>query len=169
VGVKSPSTILDYFSYFEASYLIQLVPRFSWSAKSQAVSPKKLYIVDSGLIRTGSISFSGDKGALLENFVFLELRRSTTDLYYFSERDCECDFIVHSHASKPVCVQVCWKLSADNEARELKGLETAMDFFGLTTGYIITSDTEDTILRNGKTIKVVPAYFPFLFARVTTS
>jgi predicted AAA+ superfamily ATPase len=158
VGVKSPSTILEYFSYFEASYLIQLVPRFAWSAKSQAVSPKKLYIVDSGLIRTGSVSFTSEKGSLLENFVYLELRRRTDDIYYFSEKEYECDFVVHPHGGGPVCVQVCWNLDKDNEERELRGLESALDFFGNATGYILTSSASDTIIMHGKTIQVIPAY-----------
>jgi predicted AAA+ superfamily ATPase len=43
-GVKSPSTVLEYFSWFEAAYLIKLVPCFAWSVKAQSLSPKKLYI-----------------------------------------------------------------------------------------------------------------------------
>jgi len=47
--VKSASTILEYFSYFESACLIHLVPRFSWSPKAQTLSPQKLYIVDPAL------------------------------------------------------------------------------------------------------------------------
>lgn len=158
VGVKSPSTILEYFSYFESAYLIQLVSRFSWSPKAQSLSPKKLYIVDSGLIRTGSVSFTKDMGSLLENFVFLELRRLTKDILYFSEKDCECDFIVDSHSNTSICIQVCRTLTADNQSREIKGLLVALAFFNVTEGFIITADTKDTILQDGKKITVVPAY-----------
>lgn len=141
-----------------------MVPRFAWSAKSQALVPKKLYIVDSALIRTGSVSFSPDRGSLLENFAFLEFRRHTTDIYYFSDKVVECDFIVHPHGTGSLCAQVCCTLDADNEERDLKGLETALERFGLDFGYIITSGSTDTILRNGKTIHVVPAY-EFDFSR----
>ena len=61
------------------------MPRFSWSPKSQALAHKKVYMIDPGLIQTGSVSFSPDRGAFLENFVYLELRRHTADLSYFSE------------------------------------------------------------------------------------
>jgi Predicted ATPase (AAA+ superfamily) len=158
VGVRSPSTILEYFSYLEASYLVQLMPRFAWSAKSQSLSPKKLYVIDSGFIQTGSVSFSPDRGSLLENFAFLEFRRHTDDIYYFSERDRECDFVVHPHGGKPVCAQVCRELNSDNEERELSGLESAMEFFDLANGFILTANQTDTILRNGKTIHVVSAH-----------
>jgi len=165
VGVKSPSTILEYFSYFESAYLIQLVPRFSWSPKAQSLSPKKLFIIDSGLIRTGSLSFSKGLGSLLENFVFQELRRVTKDIYYFSEKDCECDFIVHLHSGAPLCMQVCGVLSVDNQAREIKGLVAALVFFDVGEGFIITADTSDVILVDGKKITVVPAYeFDFMLS-----
>jgi len=156
-GVKSASTILGYFSWFEAAYLIQLVPSFSWSPKASSLAPKKLYIIDAGLIRTGSVSFSPDQGALLENFVFCEIRRVTDDIHYYADKTSECDFVVNSHG-RPVCLQVCRQLTVDNEAREVQGLVAALDFFNLTEGYIVTADTADTILKDGKKITVVPAY-----------
>jgi len=154
IGVKSPTTILDYFSYFEAAYLVHLVPRFSWSPKAQALAPKKLYIVDPGLIRVGSVSFTQNAGALLENFVYQELRRITDDIYYFSENGRECDFVVHLHSGKPQCIQVCRELTLDNETREVQGLLTALDFFSVSEGYIITADTTDQIHVHGKKIVV---------------
>jgi Predicted ATPase (AAA+ superfamily) len=157
-GVKSPSTVLEYFSRFETSYLLQLVPRFDWSVKAQSLSPKKLYVSDSAFIRSGSVSFSPDRGALLENFVFCEARRRTTDIFYFSDGTRECDFVVNPHGGSPVCVQVCMALNTENEGREIEGLEAALAFFGISSGYIITADSVDTILRNGRTIRLLPAH-----------
>jgi predicted AAA+ superfamily ATPase len=158
-GVKSPTTVLEYFSYFEAAYLISLMPCFSWSSKASASAPKKLYIADSGLIQTGSAAFSGNLGALLENFVFNTLRTETADLYYFSGKSGgECDFVVNPRQKKPVCIQVCRDLTPDNEEREIAGLLGALDFFGSDEGLILTRDTEDTIMAKGKTIRVLPAW-----------
>jgi predicted AAA+ superfamily ATPase len=137
---------------------MKLVPRFSWSAKVQSLAPKKLYIVDPGLIHTGSLSFTKNSGALLENFVFQELRRVTDDIYYFSEKDGECDFIVHPHAGAPLCIQVCRELTQDNQERELRGLISALSYFNLTEGFIITADTTDEILQDGKKIHIIPAW-----------
>lgn len=142
----------------EASYLIQLVHRFSWSVKTQSLSPKKLYIIDPGLIRSGSLSFSNDRGSLLENFVFMEFRRRTGDVYYFNEQSRECDFIVSPHGNRPLCVQVSWELNPENEEREVQGLLSALSFFDQAEGLILTFDTSDTILLKGKTIRVVPAW-----------
>jgi predicted AAA+ superfamily ATPase len=167
VGVKSPTTVLEYISYFEAAYLIYLLPSFAWSVKAQSLSPKKVYIADTGLIKTGAVSFSNNYGALLENFVFNSLRiknsvsGSSLDIYYFAGKNGgECDFIINPRG-KPSCIQVCWELTHDNQDREINGLLEAMDFFNLNNGTIITFNTEDIIQTNGKKINVIPAWKKF--------
>jgi predicted AAA+ superfamily ATPase len=158
-GVKSPSTVLEYFSYFETSYLIQLVPCFAWSAKAQSLSPKKIYISDLGILRTGSLSFSPDFGALLENFVYNQLRIQGHDIFYFADKTGECDFIVNPHSrDKTLWLQVCYDLNPDNQDREIRGLMAALDFFDAAEGLIITKDTQDMIVKDGKKICVVPAW-----------
>jgi predicted AAA+ superfamily ATPase len=155
-GVKSPTTVLEYISYFEAAYLINLLPCFAWSVKAQSLSPKKVYIADPGIIKTGSISFSGNKGALLENFVYNCLRSVTTDIFYYSGKG-ECDFILWPH-EQPRCVQVCWELTKEDQEREINGILEAMEFFDQKEGIILTINTKDTILTSGKKINVLPAW-----------
>lgn len=84
----------------------------------------------------------------------MELRRRTSDIYYFSDKESECDFVVHPHSGAPLCLQACYKLTADNEAREIAGLVTALSFFDLAEGSIITADTQDEIIHKGKRIHV---------------
>ncbi|MDR1637486.1 MAG: ATP-binding protein [Treponema sp.] len=164
-GVKSPSTVLEYFSWFQAAYLIRLVPCFAWSVRAQSLAPKKLYIADMGIIRTGSRSFTPDYGALMENFVFNQLRLSGGDVYYFSDNNRECDFIVNPGGLETqgpeggaFCVQACYELNGDNQDREIAGLRAAMDFFNTSEGIIITRDTRDLILESGRKITVLPAW-----------
>jgi predicted AAA+ superfamily ATPase len=165
-SVKSPTTVLEYISYFEAAYLIHLLPCFSWSIKAQSLAPKKVYIADSGIIKTGSVSFSNNNGALLENFVFNCLRTgfgvpgciNDREIFYFAKKDGgECDFVVSPHGN-PACIQVCWELTLDNQDREIQGLLDAMEFFNLDCGTIITFNAEDLIQTAGKTITVIPAW-----------
>lgn len=156
-GLHSPTTVLEYISYFELSYLIQLVPCFAWSLKKQSLAPKKVYMIDNGIILTGSLSFTDNEGALLENFTYTVLRAQTRDLFYFAGPVKECDFIVNPHG-KPLCIQVCNELTADNRRRELQGLFGAMDFFGQSEGSIITRNERDSILEQGKKIRVIPAW-----------
>jgi predicted AAA+ superfamily ATPase len=164
--VKSPTTILEYISFFEAAYLIHILPCFAWSVKAQSLAPKKVYVCDTGLIQTGAFSFSQNLGALLENFVYNNIRRNLPSFglinekqifYYKDKKGSECDFIIKSQ-KKIKCIQVCWELTTENQDREIKGLLNALDFFNLKEGEILTYNSKDLILKDGKTIKVMPAW-----------
>src|SRR3989338_892223 len=77
-GVGSVNTIISLISYFEDSYLLFTVPKFSHFLKSQIKNPKKIYSVDNGMAAVNSASFSEDRGRMLEKAVFLHLRRQLT-------------------------------------------------------------------------------------------
>jgi predicted AAA+ superfamily ATPase len=165
-GVKSPTTVLEYISFFEAAYLIHLLPCFAWSVKAQSLAPKKIYVADTGIIKTGAILFNDNYGALLENCVYTSLRIKAgvpdslgdRDIYYFTGKSGgECDFIVKAHES-PSCIQVCWELTQDDQDREINGILNAMDFFNLDYGIILTFNSEDIIQTAGKKIDVIPAW-----------
>lgn len=158
VGIKSAATILEYFSFFEQSYLIQLMPKFSYSYKSQLVNPRKIYFLDNGLLSAVSVSFNKDNGRKLENMVFWELRRQYKELFYFNENGRGCDFVVCDKNLPIRLIQVCYELDRENEDREYNGLFDAMKFFKMTTGTIITFNQEDTVHREDMRVDVVPAY-----------
>ncbi len=157
IGVKSPSTVLEYLSYFESSYLMNLVPRFSFSVKGQMLSEKKIYVVDNGLVNVASISASKDMGRKFENAVYWNIRRKTKNIWYFSESHSECDFIYKINDDF-FAIQVCYEINGDNQEREINGLLVALKFFNLREGVILTIDQTDTILLDGYKINVVPAY-----------
>lgn len=158
VGVKSNTTILNYFSYFENSYLIAMVPKFDWSAKAQMLSPKKMYVIDPGLVQVGSTSFSRNFGHLLESVVFWHLRRKTKEIYYFNENNMECDFIVCFKDKTTQIVQVCWELTLENTEREVNGLLDAIRYFKTENGLIVSANSTDTIQTDLGLISVIPAY-----------
>ncbi|MEI6678447.1 MAG: ATP-binding protein [Mariniphaga sp.] len=157
IGVKSPSTVLEYLSYFESSYLMNLVPRFSFSVKGQMLSEKKIYVVDNGLVNVASISASKDMGRKFENAVYWNIRRKTKNIWYFSESHSECDFI-YKISDDFFAIQVCYEINGDNQEREINGLLAALKFFNLREGVILTIDQTDTILLDVYKINVVPAY-----------
>jgi predicted AAA+ superfamily ATPase len=157
-GVKSPSTVLDYFSHFETSYLIQLLPKFSFSAKSQLLAPKKVYICDPGLIKAGAILLTENQGYLLENIIFSHLRRHSNELFYYNENNKECDFVELEQGKIKRLLQVCWAVNSDNEEREINGLIDAMRYFKQPEGCIITANQKDKIYHEDLVIEVIPAY-----------
>jgi len=48
-------------------------------------------------------------------------------------------------------------LNSDNQDREVNGLFEAMKSFGMDSGTIVTMHQHDKILKEGKTIVVLPA------------
>ena len=155
--VGATSTILEYLSHLEMSYLFFFVPKFSYSQRKQDVNPKKIYAIDTGLVNVNSLSFTEDMGQKFENLIYLHLRRESSDIYYFSEKN-ECDFVVFEKGKIKSCVQVCYDLNSDNLKREIDGMTEALEFFKKTEGTIVTLNQKDTIKHNGKIINVVPAH-----------
>lgn len=152
----STNIVTEYFSYLESSYLVFFVSKFSYYLRKQIVNPRKVYAIDTGIIKVNSSSFSNDTGRKFENLIYLHLRRSFKDIYYFSERG-ECDFVVADRGKVIKCIHVCHTLNIDNREREIHGLHEAMDFFKLKNGILVTFDTEDKFADGDKVIEVVAA------------
>jgi predicted AAA+ superfamily ATPase len=155
LNVSAASTISEYMSYFEQTYLFSFVRKFSYSYKEQVHNPRKPYAVDPGLAYHNSISFSEDSGRYLENAVFLSLRRKPGEIFYFSGLG-ECDFVIMEKGKVGRLIQVCYQLTADNMDRELNGLREAMRFFNLSQGEIVTFGQEEFIKEDGLEIMVRP-------------
>jgi uncharacterized protein len=153
--IGSSSSIMEYLSHLSDAWLFFYIPRFSYSEKVQMVNPKKIYCIDNGFIQNNSVSFTPDNGRLLENIVFLHLRRRAKEIYYFAEKN-ECDFVVFQQKKPADIYQVCWQLNQDNLQRELSGLKEAMDYFGLNQGTIITYDQKDTFEIEDKKCLAIP-------------
>ncbi|CAN0448100.1 unnamed protein product, partial [Ectocarpus fasciculatus] len=151
--IKSTTTTITYGSYLEDAYLLFTIPMFSYSLKKQKVNQKKLYAIDTGFIKANTLSFSADKGRLLENLVFLSLRRKYSEIYYFEGRG-ECDFVVRDKGKVLLAVQVCYQLTEQNLGREVRGLENAIEETGAQEAVILSMDQEDEI--HG--FKVVPVW-----------
>ncbi len=158
LGIKSSATILEYFSFFEQSYLLNLMPRFSYSYRAQLVNPRKIYVIDNGLINAVTPSLSKDYGNKLENIIYWSLRQQNKELFYFNEKGSECDFVVCRNNDVEELIQVCYELTIENTAREQKGIIDAMTFFKKNKGIIITLNQSDEIRHEGKQIRVLPAY-----------
>jgi predicted AAA+ superfamily ATPase len=156
-GIGATSTVMEYFSYLEQTWLMHFIPKFSYSIRKQSVNPRKVYAIDNGLINVNSKSFSGDYGRILENLVFLYLRRNFKEIFYFSEKG-ECDFVTFDRGNVNDVIQVCYELNPDNLDRELNGLFEALSFFELNEGTIITLNQSDTFEREGLIARVVPCH-----------
>lgn len=156
LNINSVATVSDYMNWLADTYILFYLPRFNWSAKSRQKNPRKVYAIDNGFVRSNTLSFSADSGRLLENAVFMHLRKSKYDLYYFRE-DKECDFVVFEKDKCKAVIQVTVTINGDNQQRELAGLNEAMSFFKLKKGYIITHQQKDELKFDGKMVYLIPA------------
>ncbi len=133
----SKDSVFAYFKYFLESMLIYEVRKLSESSYQRLRNPAKIYILDVGLAKRVT---SFDSGRLLENIVFLELKRNEAGIFYF-ENNGECDFVVKEQ-DRWSAYQVTWELNEKNKAREIFGLTEACKYLKLKTGTIFTYDQE---------------------------
>lgn len=156
-GISSTTTVLEYLSYLEQSYLISLVPLFDPSLKKQSINPKKIYAVDLGLVKANTSMLKDDKGHKLENMIYNNLRSRYKEIYYHKGKG-ECDFIVLDKGIISKAIQVCFHLNSDNRERELNGLVDALKKYQLPEGIMVTLSQEDFFEVEGFGIRVVPSY-----------
>ena len=141
----------------ENAYLFFSISKFDYSYKKQLVNEKKVYAIDTGFVRANTIKLQDDHGRLLENLVFLYLRRQHRQIYYYRD-EWECDFILNEHQQVTRCVQVCLQLDRHNMEREVNGLIEALSFFNHDQGYIVTMEQQDILTKNDKTITLISAH-----------
>jgi uncharacterized protein len=156
-GITATSTVTDYFSYLKDSYLVDFISQFDFSVKAQSRNPKKVYTTDLGIYHQIKTTFTDDYGRQLENAVFLHLRRKHQEIFYYNKQG-ECDFVVMNKGRAIKCVQVCWQVDDMNMKREIQGLKSALDFFGLKDGVIVTYNQTDLFEIEGISIKLTPAW-----------
>lgn len=81
LNFKSVVSVKNYIGHLQESYLLHELYKYDYSLKKQIIYNKKIYSVDNGLRNQVSFRFSEDSGKLLENTVFLQLKRSGKDIY----------------------------------------------------------------------------------------
>jgi len=153
----SVNTVISLIGYYEDSYLLFTVPQFDFSLRSRQVNAKKVYAIDTGFIRANSVSFSQDKGRILENLVFIQLKRFGREVFYF-KKDNECDFITRDKNKKLELFQVCFELNEENKDREINGMLAAMDYTKQKSGTIFTLNQTDELEFDKRTIFVKPVW-----------
>lgn len=155
----SKDLLFRYYKNFLQSLLVFEVRKFAESTYKRMRNPAKIYLVDNGLSRRVT---SLDAGRLLENIVFLELRRKGYEVFYFEEKK-ECDFVIKDD-SKLFPIQVSFELTKENKEREIDGLVEASKWLGTKRGLMLTYDEEQDLNIDGIKIEVIPVWKWLLLA-----
>ena len=156
-SVKSLSSIKSYLEYYAHAYLFYYLNKFDYSIKKQTLNPRKVFTIDQGFIHRIGFNFSSNKGRVLENIVFLELKRRKKEPYYFSGKG-ECDFVIQQRTHVRQAIQVTWVLSNENIEREIGGLQEAMKEYHLSNGLLLYYDTEIQGSQIPDNIRLLPVW-----------
>jgi len=149
-------TIKQYISYLEDANLLYEIYNYDPSLKKQIGNKKKIYAVDMAFVKFLGFSTSPNYGRLLENAVYIELKRRKKDIYFYSNGN-ECDFIMKKGHRIIECMQVCASLVDENtREREINSLVETMKNFDVPEGLIITQKESEEISVDGKKIVLVP-------------
>lgn len=157
--VKSVHTIKNYVNYLQESYLIFEVNAFSFKQKETIKQPRKIYCIDTGLINAIVPKISLNIGRLMENLVFLELKRRGKEIYYYSDDSSEIDFLVKDGLKIVQLIQVCYSLdNIETKEREIKSLAKASKKLSCDDNIVLTWDMEDEDIINGLKIRFIPLW-----------
>jgi len=156
-SVKSLSSIKNYLTYYADSFLFYYLNKFDFSLKKQILNPRKVFTIDQGFIHKIGFNFSANKGRVLENIVFLELKRRKKEIYYFAGKG-ECDFVVKQGTRITQAIQVTYLLNHDTQEREISGLTEAMQEYNLPEGMLLYYDREKNDRQVAENIKMIPVW-----------
>jgi len=151
-GVRTgKNTIFEYLDHLEEINFVRLIPLFSFSLKKQLVNPRKVYIIDTGLVTSTAFPWEENKGYYLENIVFIELLRRGWEVFYYKTKEgLEVDFLLWRNGKACGLIQVTQSLaSKDTLEREKKALFSAMSELGINKAIILTED-EKLVLKEDR-------------------
>jgi predicted AAA+ superfamily ATPase len=158
-------TIANYFYYLRSSMFIEFLEILSPKIKNSLKAPRKVMIIDNFFIKRFSQKFSENIGRLMENCVFLELKRRAAknpllEIYYWRDySQNEIDFVLKDGLNVKQLIQVTYASSKDEiEKREIKALIKASKFLKCKDLLIITWDYEDEIEIKNKKIVFKPLW-----------
>ncbi|MDR2428263.1 MAG: ATP-binding protein [Candidatus Margulisbacteria bacterium] len=159
----SVNTVKNYIAYLENSWLFFTVHKYAASIKEQQIAPKKVYSIDSGLARSVGFAFSENRGRMLENIVFLHLRRRQREIFYYkTAENYEVDFWLP--ADKILLQTASGVFQTQTREREVRALISAAQSLKRARKYILITENLNSVIRqSGLSIQVKPAYEWLLF------
>ena len=142
----SVHTVESYLSALLDSFILYRVGRFDIKGKQYLKTGNKYYLVDPGLRYFLLGSHVGDEGRILENVVFLELRRRGYETSFGKIGNNEIDFVAVREGN-PVYFQVAMTVRDQTTMeRELRPLNSINDHY---PKYLLTLDEDPPASYNG--------------------
>ncbi len=144
--ISSP-TVENYLSGITDSLLMYKVGRYDVKGKEYLKLQEKYYLADIGLRYYLLGTRNADQGHILENIVYLELRRRGYRIYIGKVGTAEIDFVAQDYDGNIEYYQVSWSVrDKQTLERELKPLNMVNDH---NPKYLLTMDNDPPASYNG--------------------
>ena len=151
----SVNSVAKYVDNAQQAWMITPISNIA-SRMADRESNRKYYFTDNGLL---SLFLVNQDTALLENLVAIQLiRRYGRDdqVFFFNRGDAGIDFYV---PEAELAIQVSYSIaSPETRQRELDAFRLLPTKLPCSHRVVITYDEAETIISNGMTIEVVPAW-----------
>lgn len=162
-SLKSVHTAENYTVFYKNAYIFVGLQKYSAKSKFRMTN-EKFYCVDVALMNRRENAFVGENlGWRLETLVYIELlrrfRSQMKDIYYYSDRSGEVDFIVCDQNRAEALYQVCYDISTEKtKKRELNALINGAKKLNCKMLWLITDHEYADITEKDYEIKIRPAY-----------
>lgn len=140
----SIESIYNYLRWLEQAFIIFPCERYDMQGKSVLKTQEKYYLADVSF-RYALFGYNRKMlDGVMENIVYLELRRGGYDVYVGKNNTKEIDFIA-IHKDEKIYVQVCVQIP-ENSNREVGNLMEIRDHY---PKYVVTLNEMDVGIENG--------------------
>ncbi|HAF70621.1 TPA: ATPase [Candidatus Acetothermia bacterium] len=152
----SRTTISNYLSVLEATYVAHVIRPYSTHRPSEIVAAPKVYAFDTGFVCyfRGWVSLRPDDyGYLWEHFVLNELQAKleTRDIRYWRDKKGhEVDFVIPLRRGAIIAIEAKWKADAFSP----QGLKALVRRYPNARCYVVTSDVAEPYSRTIQGVKV---------------
>lgn len=127
-------TVEKYLEILEKTFVIEKISPFFRNVRKELTKMPKVYFLDAGFRNFALSDLKGfeerhDKGAILENFLFSQLRKQTDAEFHFwrTKEKAEVDFVMEHRFGEPIPIEV--------KATTLKSPEISRSFRSFLTSY----------------------------------
>lgn len=136
-------TVSTYIDYITKTFAMYAVEKFDWKLNRVFSKNKKYYTVDTGIANLYK-SLTNNYSKQLENIVFLQLKRTYSEIYYGAvSTGKEIDFIIKTRQGEFQKYQVTQTLQIENSKRELSSFVLADDYLTKGHNILLTMDENE--------------------------
>lgn len=158
-------TIERYLFLLENTFIINLLKPFFTNKRKEITKMPKVFLKDTGLRNMLIRSFAPlerrpDKGTLVENFVYTELKKnlaSLEELYFWrTQTKAEVDFVIRGEKQRLIPVEVKYKKMPSPQIPS--GLRSFISTYKPKIAFVITSDLLSQQKVNKTSVYFLPAF-----------